>query len=80
MLTTSIKRNESMCMDARKSCMDPIKAYLKTESLLKDRKEAKKVKKWLSHFFYNVIKVSKQNIIQFFQKSIKIILSIDYSC
>ena len=45
MLAPLIQRNQSMCVDERESQMDPFKAYLKNETLLEDKRKAKKIKR-----------------------------------
>ena len=45
MLALSIERKKSMCVDEKESRMDPIKAYLKNETLLEDKREVEKIKK-----------------------------------
>ena len=49
-LAPTIERNESMCVVGKTSWVDPIKT-LRNGTLLKDKKVAKKVKKWLSLFY-----------------------------
>ena len=51
MLTPSIEKNDSMCVDKKEEWMDPIKVYLKNKTFLKEKRQAKKVKKWLSLYY-----------------------------
>ena len=45
MLSPSIEKNDSMCIDEKKSWMDPIEMYLKNQTLSKNKRQAKKIKK-----------------------------------
>ena len=47
MLAPSIKGNESIYVDEKESQINPIKAYLKNQTLLEYGKEAKKIKKMI---------------------------------
>ena len=42
MLTPFIEKNEAMCVERKESWMDPIKAHLKNQTFLKDKKKAEK--------------------------------------
>ena len=44
-LMPSIERNESMCINEKKSWTNPIKAHLENQTLLKDKKNTEKIKK-----------------------------------
>ena len=50
-MSSIIERNESMCVEGKKSWMDPNKAYVRNNTLPEERKATKKVKKWLSLFY-----------------------------
>ena len=45
MLTLLVERNDFTCIDEKEEQMDPIKAYLKNETLSEDKRQVEKVKK-----------------------------------
>ena len=51
MLAPLIEKSDSMCIDKKEGWVDPIKAYLKSETLPKDRKLAEKIKKRSSIYY-----------------------------
>ena len=51
MLSSSIDKNESMCIEERVSWMDPIKTYLEDRTFSKDKKEADNVRKQSASFY-----------------------------
>ena len=59
MLALSIKRNESMCVDKKDNWMDPIKANLKNEALLEDKRQDEKIKKMSSLYYMENDKLYK---------------------